>query len=150
MVHQDHSASIREPPKKLEDSVERYLGGRGRKGKPAVSRLDPTWGREIEPNERRTVLLGEFDPAKNPYDLLIAEEHDKYKLACRLGVGVLPDDLEERLGTERYQAWLAISVVERKVFCDRMTENWNDAVAHKYDLMGVIVFGMEERVRMGL
>lgn len=62
----------------------------------------------------------------------------------------MPDDLEELLGTERYQAWLAISVVERKVFCDRLDEQVEQIVAHKYEPIGAVIFGLRERGRLGL
>ena len=80
--------------------------------------------------------------------MLIAEELEPYRLCCR--TGRLPDELEDILGQERYQAWLAIDAVRRKVFQDRMDEFLAQVLANKGDIGYAVVYALRQLVDLAL
>ena len=81
--------------------------------------------------------MGEWD-GENPFDVTIAEEIEAFRIFCR--TGKLPEQLEKILGEERYEAWVAIEEVRRKVFDDDVGEFLQQVSQKESDVGYAIVY----------
>lgn len=65
-------------------------------------------------------------------------------------MGCLPDDLEERIGSERFEAWMAIARIERLVYNDRVSIMLDEVIVQKADIGNAVLAAIREQVRLGL